>query len=102
MSDEESNLPGAAAPIDLNEVARIVAALEADLARVQKGSASIDALRTEVEALRRTLGGPSPEMSPDKLHRVHGLLESATDAVEVDAIKAASYLTQIGRVLGMT
>lgn len=101
MSDDDARAAGAPAPIDLDEVAKIVAALEADLARVQSGSAGVDALRAEVEALRRSLGESNPEISPEKLHRVHGLLANATDSVEVDAIKAASYFTQIGRLLGL-
>lgn len=99
MSDHPTRTPG---PIDLERVAVIVAALEADLARVQKGSESVDALRDEVEALRRTLGSATPDVSPEKLRRVHGLLGSATDTVEADAFKAASYITQIGRLLGLS
>jgi len=89
-------------PIDLDEVEKLVAALEHDLARVKGGSSSIQALRDEVEALRATLGSDQSDIVPERLHHVHGLLGNATDIVEVDAIKVASYLTQIGRLLGLS
>jgi hypothetical protein len=41
-------------------------------------------------------------VGPEDLHRVRGLLKDATDEVEVDALKAAAYVTQLGRILGLS
>ncbi len=100
MSQNESNGPDPAGAIDLAEVARLVAALENDLARVKSGSAGVEALRVEVEQLREALGSQST-VTPERLHAVRGLLGGATGELEVDAIKAAGYLTQIGRLMGL-
>ncbi|MGA2548937.1 MAG: hypothetical protein ABSF50_02210 [Burkholderiaceae bacterium] len=89
-------------PIDLAEVSRLLAAIQEDLARVQSGSTSLQALRAEVEALGQSIGAKSSDVAAEDLHRVRGLLKGATEEVEVDAFKAASYLAQLGRILGLT
>lgn len=89
-------------PIDLAEVSRLLAQMQLDLARVERGSTSIDALREEVGALAHSLGAATHDVPTEELHRVRGLLKSATDSVEVDGIKAAGYVAQIGRILGLS
>lgn len=99
MSDNQPS--GTSRSIDLAEIDRLVAALESDLARVKSGSASLEALRSEVDALRAALGSGAQELDSDRLTRVHGLLQRTTGEIEVDAFRAASYLSQIGRILGL-
>ena len=102
MAENPPRAAGAPKPIDLEAVGKLVAALEYDLGRVKGGGASIQALRDEVELLRNTLGTAENHVVPERLHHMRGLLGDATDAVEADAIKAASYITQIGRLLGLS
>jgi hypothetical protein len=47
-------------PVDLNEAARLIDALERDMAKVRGGSADVQRLRDEVEALRKLLDAPAP------------------------------------------
>ena len=86
-----------ASSVDLKEVARLVQALEDDLARVQAGSGDFDALRAEVEALRAALQAPDQSEVRERLEGVHGFLGEA----EGTAIKSAQYIGDIGRMLGM-
>jgi hypothetical protein len=88
-------------PIDLAEVSRLLGAMQEDLTRLKSGSANIEALRAEVAALGQALGAGGRAVGAEDLHRVRGLLKGATDEVEVDALKAASYVAQIGRILGL-
>ncbi|HKO89358.1 MAG TPA: hypothetical protein VJU83_12695 [Burkholderiales bacterium] len=86
-----------ASPIDLQEVARLVQALEDDLERVQAGSGDLEALRAEVEALRAALHQPDHHEVRERLQGVHGFLGEAEDT----AFKGAQYIGDIGRMLGM-
>ena len=85
--------------IDLDEVARLVDALEADLARARTDSSQIDALRAEVEQLRTALDAGQPARDDEdsvreRLHRLGDVLVS-------DAFEGSQYITRIGRLLGM-
>ena len=87
-------------PIDLDEVARLVDALEDDLARARTDSSRIETLRAEVEQLRATLGAEragSPEMQRGLRERLHRL----GDVLVSDAFEGSQYISQIGRLLGM-
>ncbi len=85
--------------IDLKQVERLVAALEADLAKVRSGSQDVQALRDEVDSLKQLLdaGGPPHEPVQDRLRSIHTLLDTLVD----DAIQGARYIAEIGRMLGM-
>jgi len=85
--------------IDLDEVARLVDALEADLARARTDSSQIDALRAEVEQLRTALetGQPAHEDEGSVRERLHRL----GDVLVSDAFEGSQYITRIGRLLGM-
>jgi len=99
--------------IDLEAVSRLVADLERDLGRVKSGSENVQALRDEVERLRRILDQDAPDTgtasreAPRHEHVHHGLgnirslFENARDELATDAIGAAAYAAQIGRILGM-
>jgi hypothetical protein len=88
-----------AAPVDLQQVERLVAALEADLAKVRSGSEDVQALRDEVDSLKRLLdtAGPPPGPVNERLRSIHTLMDTLVD----DAIQGARYVAEIGRMLGM-
>lgn len=87
--------------IDLDEVAKLVDALEQDLARARSDSTRIEALRAEVEQLRAALGSED-----DSLH--HGLsglrenMHKLSDELISDAFEGSRYIAQIGRILGLS
>lgn len=89
--------------IDLNEVAKLVAALERDLASVKSGSQDVQALRNEVDALKNILDSSAPDDHhvSHRLQKIHTIFDDAVDSVVDDAKKAASYAAQIGRMLGL-
>ena len=94
--------PGAE-PVNLDDVQRLVDALERDLAKVRAGAAGVDSLREEVEALRSALSAAEPreEHVRERLHGVRSTLEDVGDALYEDAVKLGDYLTRIGRMLGL-
>jgi hypothetical protein len=99
MTDESKR----AESIDLDEVARLIDALERDLARARRGEAGIGQLRTEVEQLRAKLA--TQDVARTEVHRgllgVRDRLHSISDELFDDALKAGDYLARIGRLLGM-
>jgi hypothetical protein len=96
MSTNPADKP---AGVDLEEVARLVTALERDLEKVRAGSADVDTLRTEVTQLRTALEAPAPVRGEvDKgLHGIRALLQRVEDELLADA----DYVARIGRMLGM-
>jgi hypothetical protein len=89
--------------IDLDEVSRLVEALEQDLALARTDSTRIEALRAEVEQLRAMLGN---EQAPgDDLERgLSGLrdaMHKLGDELISDAFEGSRHIAQIGRLLGM-
>ncbi len=98
---EQSKSAGPA-PVDLDEVAKLVASMEQDLAGVKAGSRDLQALRDEVRALGVILGAsPDQEGVGHRLRTIHGIIDSAVDVVIDDALKAADYAGRIGRMLGL-
>ncbi len=90
--------------IDLREVAKLITALEQDLARVSSGSKDIKALRDEVDELRRVLHSPEPPESrvTEKLHSLRSRVEKASSPVLLEAIREGQYVAIIGRILGLS
>ncbi len=89
--------------VDLDEVARLIEALERDLAKVKGDSPDIQRLRDEVEALKAVMHG-----SPHEHHRIrdalHGLrerIDKALDAAVFEGLEVSRYVTEIGRILGL-
>jgi predicted nucleic acid-binding Zn-ribbon protein len=99
MTDTRDTPPGAGREIDLQQVERLIAAIEEDLAKVRSGSESVEALRSEVDSLKQLLdaSGPSHEPVHDRLRSIHSLLDELVD----DAVQGARYVAEIGRMLGM-
>ena len=102
MTTPETRTPGDARNIDLAEVAKLVAAIEEDLARVQEGSSDVEALREEVRALNRLLdaNADQQEMGPG-LQNVQRLLGGIEAVAVEDGFKAADYLARIGKMLAL-
>ena len=89
--------------IDLEEVARLVEALERDLAKLPSGSQGVQRLRDEVETLKNVLNSPirRHHWVSDGLHGVRVVLEEAIDAAVARGLKTGQYISDIGRILGM-
>jgi len=89
--------------IDLEEVSRLVEALERDLAQVRSGSQDVQRLRDEVETLKNVLNSPirRHHWVSDGLHGVRTVLEEAIDAAIAKGLKTGQYISDIGRILGM-
>lgn len=89
--------------IDLNEVARLVEALERDLDKVQGSSRDIQRLRDEIETLKNVLRSPvrRPHWVRDALHGIRERAEGALDAAMAEGIEVGRYLAEIGRILGL-
>jgi hypothetical protein len=98
-----TNITGNGGPtVDLEETARLIDALEQDLARLKSGQGDLDHLRADVEQLRAALTLAQPH------ERVHGglaglreKLHAASDELLDDAIRTGDYIARIGRLLGM-
>jgi len=89
--------------IDLEEVARLIEALERDLGKVQEGSSDLATLRNEVEQLRAALEAtetPHGEVH-EGLHGIRTLINKAGGELLGDALKGSDYAARIGRMLGM-
>ena len=89
--------------IDLEEVTRLVEALERDLAQVRSGSQDVQRLRDEVETLKNVLNSPirRHHWVSDGLHGVRTVLEEAIDTAVAKGLKTSQYISEIGRILGM-
>ena len=89
-------------PLNLAEVARLVTAIEHDLAGVQAGRGDLQALRDEVRALGALLeASPAQHEMGHGLERVHRLLGGVAEVAVEDGFKAADYLARIGRMLAL-
>jgi hypothetical protein len=88
--------------LDFDEVARLVTAIEHDLAGVQAGRGNLEALREEVRALGALLeASPGQREMGHGLERVHRLLDGVAEVAVEDGFKAADYLARIGRMLAL-
>jgi hypothetical protein len=91
------------ATIDLDEVEKLVEALERDLANVQGSASDIQRLRDEVETLKNVLHSPvrRHHWVRDGLHGIRDVFENALDAAVARGLKGSQYIAEIGRILGM-
>ena len=89
--------------VDLEEVERLIAALERDLERVSGDSDAVQRLKDEVQTLRNVLGSPvrRPHWVRDALHGIREAFDNAVDTAVADGLKASRYIAEIGRILGM-
>jgi hypothetical protein len=89
--------------VDLENVARLIDALERDLAKVRSGSRDVQLLRDEVETLKNVLSSPirRHHWVREGLHGMRKAIEAGMDTAVADGLKAGQYLAEIGRILGM-
>jgi hypothetical protein len=88
--------------IDLQETARLIDALERDLARLQSGEGDLANLRADVERLRSALASAQPhEDVHGGLAGLRERLHAASDELLADAIRTGDYIARIGRLLGL-
>jgi hypothetical protein len=89
--------------IDLDEVTRLVEALERDLANVQGDARDIQRLKDEVQTLKNVLHSPvrRHHWVRDGLHGIRDVLENALDAAVARGLRGSQYIAEIGRILGM-
>src|SRR5262245_7556411 len=90
-------------PVNLDDGQRLVDALERDLAKVRAGTAGVESLREEIEALRGALRAPEPreEHVRERLDGIRSTLEAVGETLYEDAVKLGDYLARIGRMLGL-
>ena len=89
--------------VDLEAVARLVAALEADLKKMSGSSPDIQRLRDEVATLKNVLNSPvrRTHWVAEGLHGVRDVFVRVTDEVVADGVKGGQYIAEIGRILGL-
>jgi predicted nucleic acid-binding Zn-ribbon protein len=91
------------ADINLEEVAKLIEALEQDLRKVKGGSHDMQLLRDEVETLKNVLNSPvrRHHWVRDGLHGIREAFENALDNAIAEGLKGSRYIAEIGRILGM-
>jgi len=82
--------------IDLDEVARLVDALERDLNSVRGPSKEIQRLKDEVDTLKNVLKSPVR-----RHHWIRDALHDIRDAAVAEGIEVSRYVAEIGRILGL-
>lgn len=89
--------------IDLDEVERLVEALERDLMKLQGNSREIQNLRDEIETLKNVLKSPvrRHHWVRDALHGIREHVDNAVDTALVEGIEVSRYIAEIGRILGL-
>jgi cell division septum initiation protein DivIVA len=89
--------------IDLDEVARLIEALEHDLNKVQGSSRDIQRLKDEIETLKNVLKSPvrRHHWVRDALHGIRERIDDELDAAVAEGIEVGRYVAEIGRILGL-
>jgi hypothetical protein len=89
--------------VDLEEVRKLVEALERDLENAPSDSTAVQRLKDEVETLKNVLGSPvrRHHWVRDSLHGIRDAFDHAWDSAVADGLKASRYVAEIGRILGM-
>jgi cell division septum initiation protein DivIVA len=89
--------------VDLDEVRRMLDALERDLPKVRGGSQDVQVLRDEVDRLRALLESPGRRHHSvrEALHSLRLALEDGMEAAVGEGVKLGQYVALIGRILGL-
>lgn len=89
--------------IDLQEVERLIEALERDLRKVEGSSADVQRIRDEVETLRNLLRSPvrRHHWVRDALHGIREGFDDAVDTAVAEGLEVSRYIAEIGRILGL-
>lgn len=88
--------------IDVDAARKLIDEISETLARLPADS-SHAALRAEVEELKGMLAasGAEPPELEDKMKSVHGMFERAKTELQADGIRAGTFLSAIGRMIGL-
>jgi hypothetical protein len=102
MTDRKTTDPKAQ-QIDLDEVAKLIHALERDLEKVRGGSADIQSVRDEVETLKNVLKSPvrRHHWVREGLHSIREGIDGAVDTAVAEGVVVSRYVAEIGRILGL-
>jgi hypothetical protein len=89
--------------VDLEEVGKLLEALERDLEKVRSDSTALQRLKDEVQTLKNVLGSPVRRQHwvRDGLQGIREVFDTALDTAVADGLKTGQYLAEIGRILGM-
>jgi len=89
--------------IDLDEVARLIEAMERDLNKVRGSSRDIQHLKDEIETLKNVLKSPvrRHHWVRDALHGIRERIDDTLDAALAEGIEVGRYVAEIGRILGL-
>jgi cell division septum initiation protein DivIVA len=89
--------------IDLDEVARLIEALEHDLKKVRGSSRDIQRLKDEIETLKNVLKSPvrRPHWVRDALHGIRERIDDALGTAVSEGIEVGRYVAEIGRIIGL-
>jgi uncharacterized membrane protein len=89
--------------VDLEEVARLVDALERDLAQLKGSPEDLQALHDEIATLKNVLKSPirRHHWVRDALHDMRTALEDRLDSAVAGGMNASRYAAEIGRILGL-
>ena len=89
--------------VDLEEVGRLVEAMESDLEKIPGDSPDVRRLKDEVQTLKNVLGSPVRRQHwvRDGLHSIREAMEKALDTAVAEGMKGSRYVAEIGRILGM-
>lgn len=99
MSDESRLTPS----FSLDRIRHLVSDLEQELAGAPDESPRVQALKTELEALKKVLAendAASPEVT-QQLKGAHGVLDDLMASVEGEILRDTPYLAEMGRILGL-
>ena len=89
--------------IDLEQAAKLLDALERDLAKVRGDSQDVQRLRDEVQTLRNVLNSPVQRHHwvSDSLHEIRSLLDETVDEAVYEGMTISRYAAEIARILGL-
>lgn len=81
----------------------LVEEISANLAALPEDSPKYTQLRSEVEDLKRMLGGADVQLPQveDRMKSVHGLFDRAAAELRADGVRVGMFLSEIGRMLGL-
>ena len=84
------------AQVDLDEVAKLIHALERDVEKIHGNPADVQRVRDEVETLKNVLNSPVR-----RHHWVRDALHDIREGIVAEGAEASRYVAEIGRILGL-
>ena len=91
--------------MNLDEVNKLVRQLETDLSRLEGHGPDVQAVKSELDALKRALASTeAPHHGPvrEALEALEDRIDATAETARADAFKAAPYVAWIGRILGLS